>query len=95
MVVCGLDDANNLNKIDNAERVANFAILAQHFSSKICISNESNKKVELRMGINTGSCVSGVVGHIILLLIIIILLLPIIIIIIITRERDLYIYGYV
>ena len=91
MIVCGLDDTNNLNKIDNAVRVANFAILAQHFSSKICISNESNKKVELRMGINTGSCVSGVVGHIIILILIII----IIIIIIIIRESDLYTYVYV
>eukprot|EP00977_Amphora_coffeiformis_P003123 scaffold581_cov169-Amphora_coffeaeformis.AAC.13 len=53
----GLPEADD----EHAQNVANFALAVQH-CSKLVFSPVDNTPIELRIGIHTGSCASGVVG---------------------------------
>lgn len=46
---------------NHAEKVANFALSVTHCATHI-ISPVDGQPLQLRVGINTGSCASGVVG---------------------------------
>jgi class 3 adenylate cyclase len=59
MIAAGLNDPSN--PVGNAVKVANFAQLAQHLTQYVKL--DSGKPIELRMGIHSGSCVTGIVGE--------------------------------
>lgn len=60
MIAAGLNEPSN-NQVENAIKVANFAQLAQYLTKHVKL--DSGKEIGLRMGIHSGSCVTGVVGN--------------------------------
>ena len=55
---CGLPTAND----KHAENVANFALAVQYCSNLVLSPVDNVTPIQLRIGINTGPCASGVVG---------------------------------
>ena len=51
---------------EHAKNVANFAIAVQHCSQMV-LSPVDNTPIQLRAGIHTGPCASGVVGYVLYL----------------------------
>jgi guanylate cyclase soluble subunit beta len=49
-------------RMDHAEAVAKFAIAVQHCVAQVMDPSDNNTPIQLRIGVHTGPCVSGVVG---------------------------------
>lgn len=60
MIASGLNDSSS-NEVDNAAKVASFGQLVQYLIKYIKL--DSGKPIQLRMGIHSGSCVTGIVGE--------------------------------